>query len=342
MTRIYPEPALPASARAARVARPAPGARRSGRIAPLVLATALLLPGPARAVEQAAGPPAPDGPGLADDLLIPPGAALALAPDRVRPGDAFLVTVAGIEAPPAAGVAGRELRFYRVPGGWQAVAALPVEAEPGTLEVEARLAGGAALRARMVVAEPAFPEAQLRVAPRFVTPSPAEKRRMERDQAAFVRAFAAPFGPPTFAGPFAPPREADVTSSFGEKRIFNGRKQGQHYGTDLAGEVGAPVAAANDGRVVLARDCFASGKSLVVAHGGGIHTVYFHLSQMEVRAGQEVRRGQLVGRVGQTGRVTGPHLHFGAKVGDLYVDPESVYRLAFDAPAAADGRPAVR
>jgi murein DD-endopeptidase MepM/ murein hydrolase activator NlpD len=114
--------------------------------------------------------------------------------------------------------------------------------------------------------------------------------------------------------------------------MFNGKKQSQHYGTDLAGAVGAPVEATNDGLVVLARDCFASGKSIAVAHGGGLFSVYFHLSAIDVRPGDRVRRGQAIGKVGQTGRVTGPHLHFGMKVGDLYVDPESVYRLALSLP----------
>jgi len=255
-------------------------------------------------------------------------------PDRVRPGDALLVTVLGVAGPPAASVSGRDLHFFPVPGGFRALAALPVEAAPGPLEVEVTVPGTAApLRARAEVAEPGFPESQLRVAPRFVSPSAAQKQRMERDQAAFREAFARPFGPPLFDGPFARPRDAEVTSPFGEKRIFNGKKQSQHFGTDLSGPVGAPVAASNDGVVVLARDCYASGKSLVVWHGAGLFTVYFHLSGFEARPGERVRRGQVVARVGKTGRVTGPHLHFGTKVGELYVDPESVYRLSWAAPA---------
>jgi len=214
------------------------------------------------------------------------------------------------------------------------VAALPVEAEPGPLPVDVRLGDGLPpLRAEAEVVDAGFPESRLKVAPRYLAPSPEQRKRMERDQAAFHAAFARPFGPPLFDGPFAPPREADVTAAFGERRVFNGKKQSQHFGTDLAGEVGAPVLAANDGQVVLARDCFASGKSLVLWHGADLFTVYFHLSAFEARPGDRVRRGQLVGRVGRTGRVTGPHLHFGAKVGELYVDPQSVYRLRFS-PAA--------
>ncbi len=127
--------------------------------------------------------------------------------------------------------------------------------------------------------------------------------------------------------------------------MFNGKKQSQHYGTDLAGAVGEPVLAAHDGVVALVRDCFASGKSIAIAHGAGLFSVYFHLSGFTVQSGDRVVRGQQIGKVGATGRVTGPHLHFGVKVVETYVDPDSVYRLAFGAvpdetPGAATGRSA--
>ena len=104
-------------------------------------------------------------------------------------------------------------------------------------------------------------------------------------------------------------------------------KPSQHYGLDLAGRVGAPIAAANAGRVVLVRDCWASGRTVVLWHGAGLYTTYFHLSRTLVPEGAHVARGQRIGLVGKTGRVSGPHLHWGVKVGDLYVDPRSVLGL---------------
>jgi murein DD-endopeptidase MepM/ murein hydrolase activator NlpD len=242
------------------------------------------------------------------------------------------VTVRDVAGAPQGSVAGRDLRFYAVEGGWQAVAALPVELAPGAATVEIR--APAPLSARVEVVDPAFPETQLRVEPKYVTPSPAQKRRMEEDQAAFDAAWRQPFGPPAFGAAFLPPRRSAETGPFGERRLFNGEKRSQHHGVDLAGAVGEPVAASNDGVVLLARDCYASGRSLVLGHGGGLFSVYFHLDAFEVKPGDRVRRGQVVARVGQTGRVTGPHLHFGIKVGDRYVDPASVYRLSFGAPPA--------
>jgi murein DD-endopeptidase MepM/ murein hydrolase activator NlpD len=287
-------------------------------------------------------------PALSADPRPAPGPSVRVSPERIRPGDAMLVTVEGVAVsalPSTSGTASgtplsdppRRLRFYPTPTGGQAILALPVEATSGTMRIEVHIPGRAdPLVAAVTVVEPGFPETQLSVEPKFLAPSPEQKRRMEEDQAAFREAFARPFEPPLFSGPFGPPRDARVTGQYGERRIFNGKKQSQHYGTDLAGAVGDPILATNDGVVVLVRDCFASGKSVAIAHGGGLFSVYFHMSDFDVRQGDRVVRGQPVGKVGATGRVTGPHLHFGIKVVDLYVDPDSVYRLAFGgAPAPA-------
>jgi hypothetical protein len=285
-------------------------------------------------------------------------ATLRVDPIRARPGDAILVTVPDVPSANSAGVSGtvsdvpsansagvsgtvsgttsaapsppRRLRFFPTPAGAQAVAALPVDLEPGTVTIEVHLAGRTApLLASIEIVDPAFPETKLSVAPKFIAPSPEQRKRMDEDQAAFREAFGRPFEPPLFAGPFGRPRDAATTGQFGERRTFNGKKQSQHYGTDLQGAVGEPILASNDGVVILVRDCFASGKSIALSHGGALFSVYFHLSEFDVRPGDRVRRGQPIGKVGMTGRATGPHLHFGVKVGDLYVDPESVYRLAF-------------
>ncbi len=280
---------------------------------------------------------------LAALLLAPDGSpGLRVEPARVRPGDAVMVTVRGPGLAPEGELAGRPLAFYPVEGGHRALAALPLETAPGRLPVAVSLAGEGGqrlgLEGAVEVGEPGFASRELAVAGRFLRPPPEARRRMRRDQAAFRRAFAVGFAPPLFAGNFAWPLESEVTATFGDQRTFNGRKKSQHYGTDLSAPVGAPVAAANDGRVVLVRDCYASGRSVVVWHGADLFSVYFHLSRFRVRGGQAVRRGDVLGLVGQTGRVTGPHLHWGMKLGGIYVDPESVLRLDLD----GSGRTAAR
>lgn len=301
------------------------------------------VPAPARPAAAAPSPPAPEaapvaGPAAAAEAGAASGdRSLSLEPSRVRPGDALAVEVRGAVPVPRGELAGRPLRFYPVAGGFQALAAVPVETSPGLHPVTVAVdgpAGEAPLSAALEVVEPAFSETELRVAQKFITPTPEAKRRMKRDQAAFRRAFDQPFEPPVFRERFAWPREDELTGRFGDRRVFNGKKVSQHYGVDVAGRSGDPVTAANDGRVVLVRDCYASGRSVVLWHGAGLFSVYFHLSRFAVKEGAQVRRGDLLGLVGKTGRVTGPHLHWGTKLDGLYVDPESVLRLA-----AGDGAP---
>ncbi len=102
-----------------------------------------------------------------------------------------------------------------------------------------------------------------------------------------------------------------------------------HYGLDLDGQVGDPITAANDGTVVLVRDCYTTGNTTLISHGGGVFTGYFHQSAFKVKRGAKVKRGELIGLVGKTGRVTGPHLHFLARVDGLSVNPEALLALPF-------------
>lgn len=279
-------------------------------LAPLLLAQALLSTG---------SPPA-----------LP---SVAVFPARARPGDAFLVVVRGAPVPPAAHVAGRDLHFFPVPEGFAAIGGLPVETPAGKLVVAVALpaaqdAAPAALEGALEIATGDFPHRRLAVEQQFVDQPPPElQRRIDEDRAAFARAYERPPAPPLFAAPFAWPRDARVTARFGEQRTLNGVKPSQHYGLDLSGRLGDPVTAANAGEVVLVRDCWASGRTVLLWHGAGLFTAYFHLSRTLVEEGARVTRGQRVGLVGRSGRAAGPHLHWSVRVGDLYVDPESVLRL---------------
>jgi murein DD-endopeptidase MepM/ murein hydrolase activator NlpD len=260
--------------------------------------------------------------------------ALKVVPAAARPGDAVLVQVAGAATPPHGTLAGRPLAFWREGrDGWRALAALPLETPLGAAPCRVA-ADGAALGADLSVVEPGFTSHALTLAPKFVEPPPSVKQRMEADHEAFARAFAHPFAPPLFRGDFDWPRRAPTSGRFGDQRVLNGKKQSVHYGLDLTGPRGAPVEAANDGEVVSARNAYLSGNTVVLWHGGGVFTAYFHLDRMRVRAGQRVRRGELLGDLGATGRATGPHLHWGVKVDGLYVDPESILALDFARGAA--------
>ena len=155
-------------------------------------------------------------------------------------------------------------------------------------------------------------------------------KKIAEDKVAFTRAFNQSLGPRRFADNFQWPRPRQLTAPFGDLRLFNGKKQSQHFGVDLEGKVGEPNYAANEGTVVMVRECYASGGTVLIHHGANLFTAYFHISKFTAHEGQEIKRGEQVGLVGKSGRVTGPHLHFGVKVAGLWVNAETLLQLDFE------------
>jgi murein DD-endopeptidase MepM/ murein hydrolase activator NlpD len=248
------------------------------------------------------------------------------------------VKVAG-DALPTGTLAGHPLRFFAHDGEAWAIGALPTEAAPGTIPVEVTPPGGAPAAATLDVVEPGFRSKRLTLAAKYVEPPPKAKARMARDRQAFTEAYDRPVTPLAFAGHLAWPRPEERHGRFGDQRIVNGVKKSVHYGIDIDAPRGAPVHAAADGEVVLARDCYMSGNTVVVWHGADLFTLYFHLDRLAVKAGERVRQGDTVGVVGSTGRSTGPHLHWSTRASGLQVDPESLVAIDFAAGAAPPRRP---
>lgn len=120
---------------------------------------------------------------------------------------------------------------------------------------------------------------------------------------------------------FELPLDSNITSDFGKARVYNGSLKGYHSGTDFRAKTGTQIKASNDGKVVLVADRFYSGGTVVVDHGYGIYTCYFHMSKFDVKEGARVKKGDVLGLSGQSGRVTGPHLHFAVRVNGVQVDP---------------------
>lgn len=279
----------------------------------------------------AAGAPLPVFP----DASASPEPILEFQPGTAKPGDAVLITVHALHSPLSGSAGHRPLMFYASGSEFRSVTAIPVEQPPGALEVSIKMpdlkgSGPAELEGTLEVVDPQFPKRELEVANRFINPPARERKWIAQDRIALQRAYDQPPRPPLFEQDFAWPKHSVVTAHFGDLRLFNGEKQSQHYGTDLNGRVGDAVTAANAGVVVLARSCYSSGNTVVIHHGAQLFTAYFHLSKMQVTAGARVKRGEQIGLVGKSGRVTGPHLHWAAKVKDLYVNAESLLRLHFD------------
>ncbi|MGD0788226.1 MAG: M23 family metallopeptidase [Terracidiphilus sp.] len=157
-------------------------------------------------------------------------------------------------------------------------------------------------------------------------PSREDLRRDAGDQAALSKIWASKEGPAKFTLPLGPPvRPLPVGKSFGVKRVYNGKLAEQaHMGADYDAPVGSPILAVAAGTVVFAKEMFFEGNAVFIDHGDGLISMYFHLSELKVQAGQEVTKGETLGREGGTGRATGPHLWFGVRWHDARINPHFV------------------
>lgn len=256
------------------------------------------------------------------------GPTLTVSPTAVAPGDPVLVTVTGGGEMPKGTANGTPLQFFPARAGYQAVFAIPLEAKPDpvTIEVDS-VAQPQTVRIRDVT----FPETSVIVEDELANPSKPDRERIDEDNAAILHAVAKAKGDPQFARPFRRP-PGEVTSAFGVWRTFNDGHRSQHLGLDLFAREGSRVRAVNAGTVVLVRECFLAGNVVVVAHGGGTASAYYHLSAASVAEGDTIAQGQEIGRAGHTGRTTGPHLHLSMHVPGGMVDPASFFKLKL-APA---------
>ena len=201
---------------------------------------------------------------------------------------------------------------------------LPVPLDSGakSLVLKARTQDGRQAEARVALFDKKRPVQALRVDKKYVDPPAAVQERIRKDREKAGKALDNYSPERLWTAPFARPVPGGVSSKFGLKRVFNDQPRGVHRGLDLRGAEGTPILACADGRVVLADDLYFSGNAVYIDHGQGVFTSYLHMSRILVRPGDVVRRGQIIGKVGSTGRVTGPHLHLSLIVLGQAVDPE--------------------
>ncbi|MDH5283100.1 MAG: M23 family metallopeptidase [Gemmatimonadota bacterium] len=225
---------------------------------------------------------------------------------------------------------------------WSGLAAVPIDAAesvPVTLVLH-RSGGADTVETHITTVEPVVAMERLSVAPKMAQPDSAAQARIAREIARARAVSRASHGTPRlWREPLLLPRESRITSTFGTGREFNGKVLSRHLGTDLAGAVGDAVTAPTDGRVALVADFYLAGKVVYLDHGEGLVTAYFHLSQARVSEGQLVRAGEPIGEVGQSGRVTGPHLHWVMRYGNVSVDPMSAVALLGESVATAADSP---
>jgi hypothetical protein len=257
-------------------------------------------------------------------------------PARPAQGQLVVVQVEGAE--PGDRVSGvfaeRRLRFYidarrRV----RALSAVSWKQEPGEVSLVVTVQpprGDPVIQGVAVLVLPyGFEEQELKVDPKYVRPPRDVRARIKRERAAMRSVWRAPPTKRKWRGSFVWPRKDEICSTFGAKRMFNHKLKSRHFGVDIDGKTGDPVLAIGAGRVVMVSDRYYAGGTVVIDHGLRLFSLYFHLAEFLVEVGDDVEKGQLIGKVGKSGRVTGPHLHLGTRVERLSFDPLSLLEFDF-------------
>lgn len=256
------------------------------------------------------------------------------APDKAARGDAYLAQAASaapvddfifywrgrsypVKAVKGSGAGGEE---------WSAEILLPVPLDEKAPKLRLGASAGksapAAVHADIALYDRPRPVQKLTVDKKYVNPPAHEQDRIKRDREKVRAALERKLPERAWSLPFNRPVPGSVSSLFGMKRVFNGEPRSVHRGLDLRGASGTPIYACADGRVELVDNLYYSGNAVYLNHGDGVFTAYLHMSEPKVGEGQYVKKGDLVGLVGATGRVTGPHLHLSLIVQGQSVDPE--------------------
>jgi murein DD-endopeptidase MepM/ murein hydrolase activator NlpD len=205
--------------------------------------------------------------------------------------------------------------------GWTALAGIPLSAEPGPAQITVQLPGAEPRTIGYTIRPKQYAVQRLKVDPKRVELSPEDAARAEREHVHLAEVMATFSQPEPQTLAMRAPVPGRRSSSFGLRRVFNGQSRAPHSGMDIAAGMGTPVAAPLAGRVIDTGDYFFSGNAVWLDHGGGLLTLLCHLSAIDVKVGDTLRAGDHLGKVGATGRVTGPHLHFGVVLNRVSVDP---------------------
>lgn len=249
-------------------------------------------------------------------------------PSRISPGDPFILRVSD-EKPipvPEAAVNGVPLVFSKCGERcYLALYAAGLEMTPGLYFFSVRV-GGDHQKVSFKVQPARFPVVELTLPDHQVFLNPADEERAEAEKI-LLQSLWRRRSEKKWTGIFIEPLTNGTGTAFGAIRIINKGKKSIHKGTDFRGAHGEIVRASNNGTVVLAQELFFGGKTIVIDHGHGIYTLYMHLSEYGVKMDDRIRKGEVIGFVGSSGRASGPHLHFGVKLFETDVNPLSFFRL---------------
>ena len=223
------------------------------------------------------------------------------------------------------------LSYHSDPRTWTVLVGIDLDVKPGHLHRHHRgrrpRRRSTARRTGSMSLAKTFRTRTLKVDEAFVNPPASAQKRIAEDTADSARCWREAAPERLWTTPFVRPVPQEANSAFGTRSIFNGQPRSAHSGADFLSPTGTPVAAPGAGRVVLAKDLYFSGNTVIIDHGAGVFSMLAHLSQIDAKAGAAVQGGEIVGRVGATGRVTGPHLHWTVRVNGARVDPLALLEL---------------
>ncbi len=303
------------------------GMNRAKQVMGTIMILACVACAPAVAPQMNTPAPATETPAAAANAPAP---KIVFSLSHPGPGDIMLATVTHATGT-VTGTFRQERLFFNETkkGEWKAIVAVDLHTKPGVYPLEVAVAGRA-ITHTVRIYKKHYPLERLTLPPGMVTLSPKDEARAEREQRQLDAIW--PVDSPRYwKGDFVNPLPGDkIGTRFGVRRILNGIPKSPHSGVDVHAAEGAPVHAPNNGVVALVADQFYAGNCVFLDHGQGIYTMFFHFSKVLVHTGEHVKKGQTLGLVGSTGRATGPHLHWGARVEGARVDPLELIHLKLD------------
>jgi murein DD-endopeptidase MepM/ murein hydrolase activator NlpD len=254
-------------------------------------------------------------------LVAAPAHALTLDSTPV-PGGIAIVALPDNADPASARYRDKKVLVTDIDGLPSAVIGLSLGTRPGRHFLHAVNTGGEALQIAFDVESKAYEEQRITIKDkRKVTPEKRDMERITREQKAIKKALRHWSDPGEVDLTFELPVEGPTSSPFGLRRFFNDQPRKPHSGLDIAAAKGTPIRAPAPGTVIETGDYFFNGKTVFIDHGRGLVTMYCHMSAIDIEPGTRVASGDIIGQIGMTGRVTGPHLHWGVSLNDARVDP---------------------